>query len=616
MKNVGFGEKLRYKFDNIMSKGTIALIGILFLATVIVIVMAGLLAFVLGEGPIGENIWQSIMHTIDAGTIVGTDTSRPVFLVLMCIVTLGGIFITSILIGIITTGFEEKLNTLKKGNSRVIEKNHVVILGFNDNIGTIISELVAAGENQKDNCIVVLAEGDKEEVEEAIGNLVEDLKTTRLICRTGSITDLHMLKQCAIETSRAVIINERTDFITTKAILAINNYIRSLDAPSDIKTHIVAMVSDTANYEAIQIAGENLAELILVHDSVARIIAQTCRQPGLSNVLIDLFDFSGSELYFENFAELQGKTFQDVLTRFNHSIVFGYKRGKDIFLNPPKDTVMEQNDKVLILVEDDGMAKFLPNAYDNAQVENLICQQGAEKQLENVLILGANSMLSTILHELDNYYVKGSRIIVANDTDEYLKADIKLENIELKTIVCDIGNRKALEALTSQDISHVLLLSNDSLDTETTDAKTLLKLIHLRDIAQKTNRNFNITSEMENTTNQKLAQVAQVNDLVVGSNIINLMMAQIAENRDLAKVFQELLHVDGSEIYIRNAENYVKLNEKLDFFDVTEIVARRNEIAVGYKKRVGNSYEIIVNPTKSDSITFTEGDSIVLLASD
>ncbi len=616
MKNVGFGEKLRYKFDNIMSKGTVALIGILFLATVIVIVVAGLLAFLLGEGPIGENIWQSIMHTIDAGTIVGTDTSRPIFLILMCIVTLGGIFITSILIGIITTGFEEKLNTLKKGNSRVIEKNHVVILGFNDNIGTIISELVAAGENQKDNCIVVLAEGDKEEVEEAIGNLVEDFKTTRLICRTGSITDLHMLKQCAIETSRAVIINERTDFITTKAILAINNYIRSLDAPSEINTHIVAMVSDTANYEAIQIAGEDLAELILVHDSVARIIAQTCRQPGLSNVLIDLFDFSGSELYFESFAELQGKTFQDVLTRFNHSIVFGYKRGKDIFLNPPKDTVMEQNDKILILVEDDGMAKFLPNAYDNAQVENLISQQNSEKQLENVLILGANSMLSTILHELDNYYVKGSRIIVANDTDEYLNADIKLENIELKTIVCDIGNRKALEALTSQDISHVLLLSNDSLDTETTDAKTLLKLIHLRDIAQKTNRNFNITSEMENTTNQKLAQVAQVNDLVVGSNIINLMMAQIAENRDLAKVFQELLHVDGSEIYIRDAENYVKLNEKLDFFAVTEIVARRNEIAVGYKKRVGNSYEIIVNPTKSDTITFVEGDSIVLLASD
>ncbi len=616
MKNVGFGEKLRYKFDNIMSKGTVALIGILFLATVIVIVVAGILAFLLGEGPIGENIWQSIMHTIDAGTIVGTDTSRPIFLILMCIVTLGGIFITSILIGIITTGFEEKLNTLKKGNSRVIEKNHVVILGFNDNIGTIISELVAAGENQKDNCIVVLAEGDKEEVEAAIGNLVEDLKTTRLICRTGSITDLHMLKQCAIETSRAVIINERTDFITTKAILAINNYIRSLDASSEINTHIVAMVSDTANYEAIQIAGEDIAELILVHDSVARIIAQTCRQPGLSNVLIDLFDFSGSELYFENFAELQGKTFQDALTRFNHSIVFGYKRGKDIFLNPPKDTVMEQNDKILILVEDDGMAKVLPNTYENSQIENLIDQQGSDKQLENVLILGANSMLATILHELDNYYVKGSRIIVANDTDEYLNTDIKLENIELKTIVCDIGNRKALEALTSQDISHVLLLSNDSLDTETTDAKTLLKLIHLRDIAQKTNRDFNITSEMENTTNQKLAQVAEVNDLVVGSNIINLMMAQIAENRDLAKVFQELLHVDGSEIYIRDAENYVKLNEKLDFFAVTEIVARRNEIAVGYKKRVGSSYEIIVNPTKSDAITFSEGDSIILLASD
>ncbi len=107
----------------------------------------------------------------------------------MSVVTVCGIFVTSILIGIISTGFEQKLYDLRKGASKVIEAGHTVIIGFNDGIYTILSELIEAGANQKRNVIVVLGEQEKEVMEELIKGHIGDLKTTRILVKSGKPTE-------------------------------------------------------------------------------------------------------------------------------------------------------------------------------------------------------------------------------------------------------------------------------------------------------------------------------------------------------------------------------------------------------------------------------------------
>ncbi len=615
MKNK-FSDLVKYRFDNLMSKGAAALVGILFLATAIIIVIVGLIAFLLGMGTLGDNIWLSVMHVIDAGTITAADTSNVLFVILMSVVTLCGIFITSILIGIITTGFEEKLNSLKKGNSKIIEKEHTLILGFNDNIYTIISELVVANSNKKDACIVVLADEDKEEMETLIAKQFQSTGTTRVICRTGSISDTHMLKQCSIETCKSIIVNTQDDFLVTKAILAINSCFN--ESAQEMKAHIVATVNDDANYEAIKIAGGGKVEAILTNDAISRIIAQTCRQPGLSNVLVELFDYSGNELYFEKFPNLAGNTFGAVLNFFPHSSVFGFKRGDKTYLNPDKEEKMQADDMYILLVEDDGMAKPAESAPNLGDLSEYKVESVLPTKPESILILGVNNMLEKILVELDNYFEKGSKIIIADEeiSDYYKNFGKKLSNISVEPVECDINKRGNLSELMGKNIDHVLLLSADDCETEASDSMTLLKLIHLRDIAQKDSRTFNITSEMKSTVNQKLANVAKVNDLVVGSNIVNLILTQISENRDLSNVFTELLHAEGSEIYLRKASNYVKLGKEIDFYTVTEIVKEKNEIAIGYKRQFDDTFEIVTSPTKSEKVIFGTEDYIVVLSSD
>ena len=134
MRKISFKDHVRYHFDNIMSKGPIALIGWLFIASAILIAIVSLVVVAFGVGPEGNGTfgnvaWASLMRTLDAGTM-GGDEGHWSFLVAMLVVTFGGIFIVSILIGVLTTGIEGKLEQLRKGRSFVAEQGHTVILGL------------------------------------------------------------------------------------------------------------------------------------------------------------------------------------------------------------------------------------------------------------------------------------------------------------------------------------------------------------------------------------------------------------------------------------------------------------------------------------------------------
>src|SRR2546422_146722 len=103
---------LRYQFDNTMARGAIALIGWLALLSALLIVVASAFVAALGVAPADQNgetvgfaglLWTSLMRAIDTGNLAG-DTGSPLFVGSMLVVTLGGIFFVSVLIGVINTG--------------------------------------------------------------------------------------------------------------------------------------------------------------------------------------------------------------------------------------------------------------------------------------------------------------------------------------------------------------------------------------------------------------------------------------------------------------------------------------------------------------------------------
>ncbi len=615
MKKGSLKQRIQYHFDNIMSKGTIALIGLLCSVTLLLVCVAGLICLFLGiDGGIGETIWVSFMHALDPGTIT-TDTLENIpYVALQTIVTICGIFISSILIGIISSGLERKLSSLRKGTSIVLEDGHTVILGFNDNIYTLINELIGANENQKDGCIVVVGEEEKEVMEDAIAARFPDTKTTRIICRSGSPCEPHILERCSAETSKSIIINEYNDPQSIKIILALTAYLKDKELTHP-NLYFTVAINDAQNVEAARIAGEGRAEVIFANDAISRIIAHTCRQPGLSQVLVELFDYDGDELYFEDVKELRGLTFKETLNRFDKAVVFGIRNDSGTYLNPPMDTPITAEDKLILLEDDDGSFEVTPIPVIE---EDLIIKDIPERKVnetDDLLVLGSNHMLPAILKEYDCYVDEGTRVVIVTGEELDLSEEkYRHINPEIRHEVN--VNRQKMEEFLTEDLDNVLILSNINLEPEEADARTLLSLIYLWDIIKKEKRRVSITSEMRRTVNQRLATQSRSDDFVIGSNIVNLLMTQIAENRELTALFEDILDEEGSELYMKPMENYVQLNVPVDFYTITESASRQSHIAVGYKKIIDGEMLIVTNPSKKEKITFVEGDLLIVVAED
>ena len=631
-REITLGDHLRYNFDKTMAAGPIALIGWLAVVSTAVIILTAIILVLVGIGPgPGENLsfteaaWQSLMRTLDAGTMGGDQGWS--FRFVMFLVTLAGIFIVSALIGVLTSGLESKMDELRKGRSFVIEKDHVLILGWSSSIFTIISELVVANSNQRKPRIVVLAEKDKVEMEEEIRSKVGSTKNTKVICRTGSPIDLYDIELVNPHDSKSIIIlspeAENPDSQVIKSILALTNNPARRAEPY----HIVAEIRDAKSMEAARLVGRDEAMLVQANDLIARITVQTCRQSGMSVVYTELLDFDGDEMYFQEEPSLVGKTFGDTLLAYEDSAILGMQfRDSRVKVNPPMDTVIAPGDRLIAISEDDDKVK--PSGITDFRIDSSLIREGVVTPPvpERTLILGWNRRGCSIINELDSYVTTGSELKVVADIDtpqteisRYCGAVI---NQKITFQEGDTTDRATLDSLSMSTYDHVIVLGySDILSPQQADAKTLITLLHLRNIEETTKQPLSIVSEMLDVRNRELAEVTQADDFIVSDKLISLLMSQVSENKYLHAVFADLFDSDGSEIYLKPAVDYVQTGVSVNFYTVVEAAKRRGEVAIGYRivehaHNGDEQYGVVVNPKKSEMITFSPDDKIIVVAED
>ncbi|KAI7991814.1 putative ion channel POLLUX [Camellia lanceoleosa] len=80
-------------------------------------------------------------------------------------VSAGGMLIFAMMLGLVSDAISEKVDSLRKGKSEVIESNHILILGWSDKLGSLLKQLAIANKSLGGGVVVVLAERDKEEME-------------------------------------------------------------------------------------------------------------------------------------------------------------------------------------------------------------------------------------------------------------------------------------------------------------------------------------------------------------------------------------------------------------------------------------------------------------------
>ena len=193
-----------------------------------------------------------------------------------------------------------------------------------------------------------------------------------------------------------------------------------------------------------------------------------------------------------------------------------------------------------------------------------------------------------------------------------------LLNSTLSFLECDLNDRDSLEKLDIGSFEHLIVLSDGNYEPQQADARTLVTLLHLRDIKERLGDIYAIVTEMNDDANRELAEVTKADDFIVSSKLISLYLTQLSESGGLGDVFAELFSPEGSEIHLKPAADYVEPGASANFATVIEAGRRRGETAIGYRRHddvnVPPLYGVNLNPSKSSALTLACDDQVIVLA--
>lgn len=626
-------QRLRYRFDNGLARGIWVVLIWLGAVTTVLVLLVSTVTWLLRLGPgdeptsFPEGVWLAMGRYLDAGTFTGDQGSG--YRVFSVLITLVGIFIGAVIIGLVSSAIERRLEELRRGQSAVIERGHTLIIGRSEKLPVVISELVEANRSTRGHVIVVLSPDDVVDVTDSLNRDVGDLGNSRLVVRSGEPTRLGDLRRMNPADAQSIIVLspevEESSAYVVKVILGLN---RLLGAQSVVS--ILAEVEDTGTAVALrEVVGDRLIA-ISPTQIIARITAQASRAAGLGLIYQELLDFDGDEMYFKLIPQhLVGRNLGEVLMSSATSTIIGlHSADGNVALNPPLDTVLASGDYVIGIAEDDSVftMDLVPAPWELGDTR---AWESMAAKRERTLLIGWNLMAPMIIDEIESHVATSSELVVLIDGDLHDSAVVSstisslgLVNQSLQLVEGDTNNRTAISAVAASGVfdHYLILCENPPFGVDEADARVLLSLMHLRSVGSV--QNGNIVAELRDPNDVELANDGAGDDFIVSQRLISLLLAQLSESPRLRDIFADLFDADGAGITKHPAERYVPMGATT-FGAVVAEARNWGVIAIGYECVDGVDGPVAagklspglrLNPAKDESVTFGPGDQIIVIS--
>jgi hypothetical protein len=276
-------------------------------------------------------------------------------------------------------------------------------------------------------------------------------------------------------------------------------------------------------------------------------------------------------------------------------------------VNPGKSVKIEEGDRIIVFAEerDSGIltnvdCKDLPTAkYESSDTDR------------TVAIIGYNSSFRTVyeemLDEISEVIVAG---IPASKKDAVMKVASRFKDRKITILEDDIDEVENMTKL-AQEVHHIVLLSDYTMDDEDADIQSIFRIMRFRDIRTKLGLKFNITAEMCKKANLNLIREDEHMDYVASSNMSSLFLAQLSENYELTPLIKEILDNDGNELRLKKAKDF-GINGIHTTQQLRSIALSNNYTLLGYLRH--DTYESTFNPNLTDEIDLDGEDSLIVLA--
>jgi hypothetical protein len=608
---------LRYRFDGLLARGTWAVLLWLGIVTAIVVMIASLLLRRAGVTLSGseddswvEDFWQSMLRTIDSGTMA-SDTGwdqRAVALV----VTVFGVLVLGTLIGVIASGVESRIDEMKRGRSAVVESDHVVVLGASSLLPVVVDQLLRANAERR-IAVVVMCDRDPVELQEEVRETVENTWGNRLVFRFGDPTRVGDLELVRLGECRSVIVlNGDGDTVgdarAIHTVLAVGDLLGGFD-----RKPMIVVVDDPRAGEAVSATCGAMVRPLVVGQAVARNAAYALRQPGLVDVLTDLSDFEGSNLSLRAAPDLVGSTFGDVLVRFENARPIGLARASgEIEVNPGLDATFEDGDRLVVV--SDVTVPLRPSghtdAVDASTTSPLVLDDG--HGVQRLLIIGWNGRGSALLRGWATGSDPASTVEIVFDSRLVAAEEVVVPELGVESVVLTPASGGALADTVhaTEHVSAIVLLSyDDHLPPGEADSRTLLELIALgQHFATRDARMPRVVAELLDLGNASLARAVGATEVLVTPSMASRLVAQFADQPERRAVYFSLYMPEGASIHLVRYE-HLALSGTMSMRAIVRSTAPRGAIAIGWRR--GGVLEL--NPHEDATIEFGDGDEIVLI---
>lgn len=618
-KDVSLSKRLRYYFDNSISKGPGAFVAWLAVFGVILSIFITVVDYALNGIPKNSTFDSTVarfgttINTVLFGGAVPQGKLLARFIAIL--IWISAITISATIIGFITNKIKERLEKLRAGRAPIIESGHTLVLGWSNRIFPVVQELAVANENVRRPLIVVVAEGDQAKMEKEISERVENLGKTRVLVRAGDPTNPLALERANIKGATSIIVLD-ADSVGDSEVVSTVLAIKASGASEN--TPIVVEVDDPSFGEALKHATEGRVLAVHSNEIIARVTAQASRQPGLAAVVLDLLDFGGDEIYFQIAPELVGRTYAEALVAYEKASVIGIRTsaGKTL-VHPAMTTKILDGDSVIAIAADDDQVKFT-GIEEGFRAVSRVRPNLGKQSAEHLLVIGWSQMGNTVLSELAPFLPKGSSVTIIANPD-LISKDVmpkKTYGSIKTTFQANKGTISELAAVArKKKYDEIIVLAyREKIAVADADARTMLTMLLLNKLFDEDGNGIDRTrlvAEILDSRRAELARVANADDLVVSDNLAALLAAQLAENPALAPVFEDLFDADGATLNVRPLTQYANRGTTVRYVDLVAYARGLGETVIGIRSTESG---VLLNPAKSSTYTVQAGDGLIVIS--
>ena len=603
-------ERFRYRFDNVLARGTTAALAWLGLVTLAAVLFSAMLLTLFGvtftgSGNSGlvEDTWQSLLRILDPGTMAGDVGWGRRILALM--ITLFGLLVAGTLIGIIAAGVEDRIDGMRRGRSMVIESGHLVILGGSTRIPVIIEQLVLANAQRGPNTIVVLSQTDPTELRRAVIDAVPDQLDTRVVYRYGDPTTRADLAIARTSEARGVVVlpaSDGDDVSVTRTVLALAAELGGLH-----ELPVVVEVADPTTAHRLVQAGGPTMHPIATAEALARTGAFALRQRGLGKVTNELTDFRGCDLHIAARPELIGMRFDEIVGRFTNARPLGIaRRDGRIELNPAADSSLADDDRLIVIADD---LERIETADEPARLRKgePVDIRTAEFD-EHLLVIGWNRLGPHLLSGWATAASSYSTVEVAFDPRLIEPGDIDVPPLGVDV---DISPIPEVSTLTfDRTPTTIVVLGYTSIDSDAADARTMLDVMHLQRRFEASGRAPRLVVQLLDDDHVDLAALPGPDDVLISAALGSQFIAQLIEQPERRDVLLALYGGDDASIRMVRCDRFGLVGT----VTMAEVVAHAygaGVLAIGWRCAADGS--VVLNSRVDTSVTLGADDELVVV---